>query len=368
MGYKYRAVEGMVSLVDLNALKGKRVLVTGDTGFKGSWLCLWLSELGAEVTGVALQANSQNTLFLSLAKAELLQHIDCDIRDQEVIQRVIVAARPEVVFHLAAQALVRVSYLEPQTTFATNLLGSVNILEAVRACESINALVFITSDKCYLNKEWLWGYRENDELGGRDPYSASKACAELAFRAYRESFFAKRRTLGAASARAGNVIGGGDRSADRIIPDAIASLEAGVPIAVRNPGSTRPWQHALDPLCGYLKLAIALACDPMEFSGAWNFGPDERSIRTVDDLAREAVTAWGGGQVVHHLEDNAPHESTLLYLSSEKARRLLGWQPRWDFTRAVYETVAWYRAVYEGGSPLTVSRRQIKEYMAELAT
>jgi CDP-glucose 4,6-dehydratase len=357
----------MVSSVDLDFFAGKRVVVTGDTGFKGSWLCLWLAELGAEVTGIALPAEAKNALFPSLAEAKVVRHVDCDIRDHVMTRRIIIAARPEVVFHLAAQALVRVSYQEPQVTFATNLLGSVNVLEAVRACETVRSLVYITSDKCYLNREWLWGYRENDELGGRDPYSASKACAELAFRAYNESFFCKREALGAATTRAGNVIGGGDRSADRIIPDTIASLEAGKPIIVRNPRSSRPWQHALDPLCGYLKLAIALARDPIAFGGAWNFGPDERSIRTVDDLARLAVIEWGDGEIVHQPEPDAPHESTLLHLSSEKAHRLLGWQARWDFARAVHQTIAWYRAVYHGAAPLAVSQRQIKEYMAELA-
>jgi CDP-glucose 4,6-dehydratase len=350
----------------LGYFSGKRVVVTGDTGFIGSWLSLWLAELGAEVIGVALPPKSHNVLFQSLAAAKLVNHIDCDIRDLEATCREIVAARPQIVFHLAAQALVRLSYADPQLTFATNVLGSVNVLEAVRACESVCSLVYITSDKCYLNKEWIWGYRENDELGGHDPYSASKACAELAFRAYSKSFLCKRADLGAASARAGNVIGGGDRSPNRIIPDTIAALEAGKPIVLRNPSSTRPWQHALDPLCGYLMLAIALARDPETFSGAWNFGPDERSIRTVEDVARMAVTAWGGGEIIHGPDPNAPHEATLLSLSSDKAHRLLRWQTRWDFARAVSATIDWYRAVYDGMAPIDVSRRQIRDYMAEL--
>jgi CDP-glucose 4,6-dehydratase len=295
-----------------------------------------------------------------------VNHVDCDIRDLEATCRVFISMRPDIVFHLAAQALVRLSYADPQLTFATNVLGSVNVLEAVRACESVCSLVYITSDKCYLNKEWIWGYRENDELGGRDPYSASKACAELAFRAYSDSFLRKRRGLGAASTRAGNVIGGGDRSADRIIPDTIAALEAAKPIVLRNPGATRPWQHALDPLCGYLMLAAALARDPETFSGAWNFGPDERSIRTVEDVARLAATTWGGGEIIHEPDPKAPHEATLLALSSDKARRLLGWQARWDFVRAVSATIDWYRDVYHGMAPIDVSRRQIKDYMEEL--
>jgi CDP-glucose 4,6-dehydratase len=358
-------VESVVMSVGFGYFAGKRVVVTGDTGFIGSWLSLWLAELGAEVIGISLPAKSHNVLFHNLAAAKRISHIDCDIRDLETTCRVILAARPQIVFHLAAQALVRLSYTDPQLTFATNVLGSVNVLEAVRTCESVGSLVYITSDKCYLNKEWLWGYRENDELGGHDPYSASKACAELAFQAYSDSFLCKREGLGTASTRAGNVIGGGDRSPDRIIPDTIAALEAGKPIVLRNPSSTRPWQHVLDPLCGYLMLATALAQDPKAFSGAWNFGPDERSIRTVEDVARVAVTAWGGGEIVHAPDLNAPHEAKLLFLSSDKARRLLGWQARWDFVRAVSAAIDWYRSVNDGMAPVDVSRQQIGDYMAQ---
>jgi len=355
-------VESVVSEA-LKAYAGKRVLVTGDTGFKGSWLCLWLSEIGAEVSGLALPVKPSNVLFPQLEKAKVVRHVDCDIRDVETTRKVIHDARPEFVFHMAAQALVRLSYEQPQETFATNLLGSVNVLEAVRSSDSIRALVYITSDKAYLNKEWPWGYRENDELGGHDPYSASKACAELAFTAYRESFLKHRPGLGAASTRAGNVIGGGDRSADRIIPDAIRALEAKEPIVLRNPTATRPWQHVLDPLYGYLKLAVALSRDPKGFSGAWNFGPGDGSIRTVDDLARQAAAAWGGGKIVHKPDLIAPHEATLLHLSSAKANRQLNWYAQWDFQRAVAETAGWYRAVYEGETPLEVSRRQIASHM-----
>jgi CDP-glucose 4,6-dehydratase len=358
-------MESLVS-ADLDTFAGRRVLVTGDTGFKGAWLTLWLAELGADVSGLALPVTPASVLFPQVAAAGLVRHVDCDVRDLDATRRTIAAAQPEFVFHLAAQALVRQSYAEPQVTFATNVLGSVNVLEAVRACESVRALVYITSDKCYLNKEWVWGYRENDELGGHDPYSASKACAELAFRAYADSFLAQRHGLGAATTRAGNVIGGGDRSADRIIPDTIAALEGGKPIVLRNPGATRPWQHVLEPLHGYLKLAAALVRDPKAFAGAWNFGPTERSIRTVGDLAGEAVKAWGGGEIVHQPVANAPHEAGLLHLSSDKANRLLDWHARWDFARSVAETVGWYRAVHGGEAPLDVSRRQIAGYMQEL--
>lgn len=356
----------MVIAPHLEFFAGKRVLVTGDTGFKGSWLCLWLAELGAEVTGLALPVEPYNVLFPSVAKAGLVKHVDCDIRDFEAVRRTMTQVQPEIVFHLAAQALVRRSYAEPQLTFATNLLGSVNLLEAVRGCDSVRTLVYITSDKCYVNKEWLWGYRENDELGGRDPYSASKACAELSMQAYQHSYFAYREGFGAASTRAGNVIGGGDRSPDRIVPDAIAALLSGQSIVLRNPNATRPWQHVLDPLHGYLTLAIALARDPKQIAGAYNFGPHESSIRTVDELARLAAKLWGGGEVVHRVDPDAPHESRLLYLSSEKAHRMLGWYPNWAFDRAVTEAVTWYREVRDGRVPLDVARRQIRTFMEEL--
>jgi CDP-glucose 4,6-dehydratase len=230
----------------------------------------------------------------------------------------------------------------------------------------VRSLVYITSDKCYFNKEWLSGYREDDELGGRDPYSASKACAELAIQAYEHSYFSRREQFGAASARAGNVIGGGDRSADRIFPDTIAAVSTGRPVVLRNPNATRPWQHVLDPLHGYLMLAIALTREPRRMAGAYNFGPHDSSIRTVDELANLAVKVWGGGKVVHRPDPDAPHESTLLYLSSEKARQMLGWYPRWAFDRAVTEATSWYREVSSAGTPLEVSKKQIGSFMSEL--
>lgn len=346
---------------------GARVFVTGDTGFKGSWLALWLAEIGAQVTGFALPAEPAALLARAAGADGRFHHVDGDIRDLDALRAAMAAAQPEYVFHLAAQALVRRSYHEPQLTFHTNLLGSVNVLESVRGVDSVRSLVYITSDKCYFNKELTRGYREDDELGGHDPYSASKACAELAIRAYRDSFFARRPTLGAASTRAGNVIGGGDRSPDRIVPDAIAALEAGHPIVLRNPRATRPWQHVLDPLHGYLRLALALQDDPAGFGEAWNFGPDQRDIRTVEDLARAVAAAWGGGDVVHAPEANAPHEATLLHLSSDKAHHRLGWRARWDFARAAAETAQWYREVSRGKSPSDAARDQIDIYMREIA-
>jgi CDP-glucose 4,6-dehydratase len=348
---------------DLRIFAGKRVLLTGDTGFKGSWLALWLSELGAEVVGLALPAPPENVLFPGICP--LIRHIDGDIRDLQVVRRAMAEAQPAFVFHLAAQSLVRKSYEEPQATFATNVLGSTNVLEAVRLAGGISALIYVTTDKCYRVRETAGGYREEDELGGRDPYSASKACAELVFQAYRESFLAGREGFGAASARAGNVIGGGDRAIDRIVPDTIAALEAGRPVRLRNPGHVRSWLHVLDPLYGYLRLAAALASDPQGLSGAWNFGPGTQSIRSVEDLVRAIIAEWRSGEIAYAPAEGAPHEAAALYLSSEKARRELGWRALWPFERAAAETARWYRSVGTGRAPLDVTRAQIRAYMAE---
>jgi len=349
----------------LEVFAGKRVLLTGDSGFKGSWLALWLAELGAEVTGLSLPPAPHNLLFASARVG--FRHVDGDIRDLDLVVRALKDARPDFVFHLAGQALVRRSYAEPQATFATNLIGSVNVLEAVRHTDGIRALVYVTTDHCYRDRDWLWGYRENDELGGRDPYAASKACAELALKAYRESFFSARSGLGTASARAGNVIGGGDRAADRVVPDAVAALESGRAVRLRNPAATRSWLHVLDPLCGYLELAAALARDPVHFSGAWNFGPAEDGIRSVEDLARTVVAAWGAGRIEHAAELSPPHEAAALHLSSEKARRELGWRAIWGFERAAGEAVRWYRAVAAGKPPAAAALEQIASYTHDRA-
>lgn len=347
----------------LGAFAGRRVLLTGDTGFKGSWLAMLLVELGAEVTGFSLPPLPANLLYPDVARH--IRHIDGDIRDLAAVRSAVAVARPEFVFHLAAQALVRLSYDQPQPTFATNLMGSVNVLEAVRLADGIRSAIFITSDKCYRDKAWVWGYRENDELGGSDPYSASKACAELALEAYRQSFLADKPGLGAASVRAGNVIGGGDRAADRIVPDTIGALEAGKPVLLRSPRSIRPWQHVLNPLCGYLELAAALAIEPGRFSGSWNFGPGENGMRTVEELARALVSAWGTGEIRHEPEPDQPHEVAVLHLSSEKANRELGWRALWGFERSAMETARWYREVGAGRRPIDASREQIRSYLSE---
>ena len=356
-------MDQMVSPSSFERFRGRRVLVTGDTGFKGSWLCLWLHQLGAQVLGYALPPEQLDDHFNLLGLENLIEHVTGDIRDLAAVQVVFERFQLEIVFHLAAQPLVRYSYVEPKLTFDTNVAGSVNILEAVRLCASVQAFVYVTSDKCYRNNEWIWGYRENDELGGHDPYSASKAAAELVFSSYQDSFFRVRPSFGAATVRAGNVIGGGDWAADRIVPDAIRALKAGEAIHLRNPNSTRPWQHVLEPLSGYLLTAVNLLDQPRDFSGAWNFGPDTRSIRTVGDLAQMIVTEWGEGRVEIAPQVNAPHEARLLHLNCDKAHQLMQWHPRWDVARAIAETVGWYRDVHEGGNVLDISSRQISAYM-----
>lgn len=356
-------MDQMVNKDSLEVFSGKRVLVTGDTGFKGSWLCLWLHQLGAQVYGYALQPENMEDHFNLLGLDSLIEHVTGDIRDLSAVQAAFDKFQPEILFHLAAQPLVRFSYDEPKLTFDTNVSGSVNILEASRKCESLKALVYVTSDKCYRNNEWIWGYRENDELGGHDPYSASKAAAELVFSSYQNSFFNARLSFGAATVRAGNVIGGGDWAVDRIVPDAIRALRSGKEIFLRNPNSTRPWQHVLEPLSGYLLVAAKLLAEPKRYSGAWNFGPDAQSIRTVKDLAEMIVADWGSGRVEVAPQFHAPHEATLLHLNCDKAHQLLNWQPKWEVSRAIGETVAWYRGVHLGQKALKISSRQITEYM-----
>lgn len=349
------------------SFRGRRVLVTGHTGFKGSWLALWLTRMGAQVMGYALPPERDDDHFNLIGLEGKIEHVIGDIRDAAAVQQAFDHFHPEIVFHLAAQPLVRLSYAEPKLTFDTNIAGSVNILEAVRTSASVKALVYITSDKCYRNNEWIWGYRENDELGGHDPYSASKAAAELVFSSYQDSFFHARADFGAATVRAGNVIGGGDWALDRIVPDTMRALRAGAPIRLRNPGSTRPWQHVLEPLSGYLMIAAKLLEAPARYAGAWNFGPRGESIRTVHDLAEAAVRQWGGGKVEIAQQADAPHEAGLLHLNCDKAHQLLGWHPLWDFERTVAETVRWYREVTAGASALDVSSRQIQDYMESQA-
>jgi CDP-glucose 4,6-dehydratase len=346
--------------------KGRRVFITGHTGFKGSWLAFLLNEIGAEVLGYALPPVGKKNHFELLGLAQTIGHVEADIRDGEKLTAAMSGFQPEFVFHLAAQALVRPSYADPKTTFETNVMGSVNLLEAVRHCESVRSLVYITSDKCYENLEWLWGYRENDRLGGHDPYSASKASAEMVFSAYARSFFFDRPKLGAASTRAGNVIGGGDWAVDRIIPDFVRAIESKKPIDLRNPSATRPWQHVLEPLSGYLLLAERLREEPSAFAGSWNFGPPSKEVRTVLEVAEHLIARFGCGSINCESSEKNPHEAGLLQLNCDRAHQKLGWYPRWDFERTIDMTAGWYKNVQGGEEAKKVTRQQLYDYFPEI--
>ncbi len=343
-----------------------RVLVTGHTGFKGSWLCEWLLSLGADVTGFALEAETTPALFTQLNLDRRLRHVTGDVRDYAALGRLMEETQPRFVFHLAAQPLVRRSYREPRYTWETNVLGTVNLLESLRLVTGPCAAVIVTSDKCYENKEWVHGYRETDPLGGHDPYSSSKAAAEVAVASWRTSFLSASPRIRIASVRAGNVIGGGDWSEDRIVPDCVRALLAGRAINVRNPLATRPWQHVLEPTQAYLMLAAALAAHPTDarLEGAFNVGPDADSNRPVGDLVAAILDCWPG-EWVDTSGGEAPHEASLLHLDSAKIRAVLGWRPAWDFEQAVSRTIGWYRAVAGGDratSPAECTRRDIEAY------
>lgn len=356
-------MDGMGLRSAIESFEGTKVFVTGDTGFKGSWLCLWLNKLGATVAGFSLPPERQKDHFNVIGLDKIIQHTDGDIRDLGHLQATMHNFEPEIVFHLAAQPIVRRSYIDPKTTFDTNVGGSVNLLECVRHTASVKSLVYVTSDKCYQNREWVWGYRENDRLGGNDPYSASKAAAEMVFNAYLSSYFEKRKGFGGASVRAGNVIGGGDWSEDRIIPDCVSALEKGFEILIRSPDSVRPWQHVLEPLSGYLLLGVKLLSEPSKYSGAWNFGPGDRSARTVRELVEAVIKFWGDGSYRIDSESKKPHENTLLQLNCDKANAILGWRSRLQFESAVAKTVEWYKKVGEGAEPAELTSKQIAEYM-----
>lgn len=354
-------METLVSSLEL--MRGRKVLVTGHTGFKGSWLSTLLIRAGADVHGIALEPHTSPSLFDELKLGVTIRSIICDIRDAERFTRHIQEIQPEIVFHLAAQALVKRSYADPKETFTTNVLGSLNVLEAVRGCKSVRSFVFVTSDKCYRNRELQRGYHEMDELGGADPYSASKASAELLYRSYVESFFSNDRNIGVASARAGNVIGGGDWSADRLVPDCIRALASGAPITLRRPEATRPWQHVLEPLSGYVMLAGNLLSRTIASGESWNFGPPEDDVHTVKDVADRSVGFWGSGSVVVDSSTPAVHEATLLQLNCRKAAEHLQWAPRWDYETTVERTIKWYRQRAEGVTASQLVERDIQHYV-----
>ena len=354
----------------LTIFRGQNILVTGDTGFKGAWLSFWLAELGADVTGLALapqKPRGEKSLFEALDLGSRIKHIEGDIRDIEVVGAAFDTAQPVFLFHLAAQALVRRSYEEPKSTFDTNVGGSLNILESIRQTSSVKSLIFVTSDKCYDNKEWTWGYRENDVLGGRDPYSASKAAAELLFNSFQQSFFKQVDGLAASSVRAGNVIGGGDWACDRFVPDCVSALARDKPVQIRNPHARRPWQHVLDPLFAYLLLAARQYEQPQRYSGSWNFGPLEKSNCTVRELAQLILAKWGSGSIEECHDAASVHEAASLQLNCDKAHRVLDWFPAWDLDRAVGETVIWYQQFFDGGDVREVTREQIGRFVEDIS-
>jgi CDP-glucose 4,6-dehydratase len=347
---------------DTHFWQGKRVLVTGHTGFKGAWLAFWLQRLGAEVTGIALPPATQPSLFALLGDKPWLTSHTCDIRDAQVLKGLAQAARPDVVLHLAAQSLVRAGYQQPLDTFATNVMGTANLLEAVRAVESVRVVVAVTTDKVYQNREWCYPYREDDALGGHDPYSASKAACEMVIASYRDSFL-QAAGVAVASARAGNVIGGGDWSADRLLPDAVRAWQVKTPLLIRNPHATRPWQHVLEPLSGYLRLAEQLWVQPA-LAGAYNFGPQSDQMASVKEVIELASSPYE--YCVTRYENNIiqPHEANSLALETAKARTVLGLQPCWSLAESVTRTMAWYRGQQAGADVRALCLGDIDQFEA----
>jgi CDP-glucose 4,6-dehydratase len=358
----------MENLVDPTFWSGKSVLLTGHTGFKGSWLSLWLQSMGAKVIGFALAPPSDPSLFVTAKVAEGMISIEGDIRDYSVLAEVFEKFQPEIVIHMAAQALVRYSYVNPVETYAANVMGTVHLLEAARQVDSVRAIVNITSDKCYENREWVWAYRENEAMGGYDPYSSSKGCAELVASAYRSSFFNPQdyvhHRVALASARAGNVIGGGDWADDRLIPDIMRAIVQGKPVSIRNPHAIRPWQHVLEPLSGYLQLAQKLYQDGVVYAEGWNFGPNEVDAKPVQWIVDRLTEAWGEGASWVLDDGNHPHEAHYLKLDCSKARSRLNWQPRWHLEEALKAIVDWQRAHQAGQEMRMVTLQQISAYNA----
>jgi len=353
-----RPMEGLGMKLFADLYRGRRVLLTGHTGFKGSWLALWLSELGADVTGLALLSDTIPNHW-ELLDLDIPQHFH-DIRDNETVARIVKETKPEIIFHLAAQPLVRRSYRAPLETWSTNVMGTANLLEACRITPSVRAIVVVTTDKCYENQEWSWGYREADSLGGHDPYSASKAATELVAASYRSAFFNLPDTPLLATARAGNVIGGGDWSEDRLIPDLVRAIANKAPLEIRSPNATRPWQHVLESLSGYLLLGQKLLEGKQSIAESWNFGPELDGNRTVEEVLMQLNTHWPelAWKVTSHPQ---PHEANLLYLDSSKARIRLGWQPVWTLDDTLTATADWYRDF--SGAGKIISRKQLASYI-----
>jgi CDP-glucose 4,6-dehydratase len=351
-------------MVDTRFWQGKRVYLTGHTGFKGSWLALWLAEMGAIVKGYALNPPTSPSLFEEAKVAEKIESQIGDIRDFETLKASILAFNPDILIHMAAQPLVRLSYKEPLETYDTNVMGTAKVLEAARSCPNLKAIVSVTTDKCYENKEWVWGYREDEPMGGYDPYSSSKGCAELVTSAYRRSFM-QEQGIGLASARAGNVIGGGDWAEDRLIPDILRAFEQNKPVVIRNPASTRPWQHVLEPLSGYLILAQNLYQNPSEFAEGWNFGPDEDDAKPVDWILNHMVQNWPGAS--WELDKNAhPHEAGYLKLDISKAKARLHWKPTWRLEQTLANIIQWHQAWLHNADMQQACLKEINEFMKEM--
>lgn len=369
MGVKSSSMESMVKR-DMfeNYYAGKTVLVTGHTGFKGSWLALWLHELGAKVVGLALDPFSEKDNFVLANIKDKIVDIRGDIRDKEKVNSLFSEHKPDIVFHLAAQPLVRLSYDNPVETYEINVIGTINLLEAIRNCENTKTGVFITTDKCYENREQLWGYRENEPMGGYDPYSSSKGACEIAINSWRQSFFNPneydKHGKAIASVRAGNVIGGGDWAKDRIIPDCIRALEAGNSIEIRSPQAIRPWEHVLEPLSGYLLLGYKLSIDPVTYAEGWNFGPNLDSIINVWDIASLVVKEYGQGELVDVSDPSALHEAKLLALDVSKARFKMGWKPTLSIEETIEFTVDWYKR-YQSEDCYQLCKEQIEKFIAK---
>lgn len=344
-----------------NFWRGKRVFITGHTGFKGGWLSLWMQSLGAELKGFALDPPLTPNLFTEAKISQCMESEIGDIRSYEAIQNSICSFNPEIIFHMSAQPLVRYSYKNPIETYATNVMGSVHLLESIRHIDSVRVVVNVTTDKCYENKEWIWGYRENEAMGGYDPYSSSKACSELISSAYCRSYFSDI-GIGLATARAGNVIGGGDWAEDRLIPDILRSISRGLPAVIRNPNSIRPWQHVLEPLSGYMMLAEALWSNPTLYSGGWNFGPNDSDSKPVAWIAEELCRAWGNQASWHVDTGSHPHEATYLKLDISKAQKLLGWKPAWSLSQALDSITEWHKNWINSVDVRSLCLQQINQY------
>ena len=365
MGTKHGPLENMVKPMRLNVdfWKGKRVFVTGHTGFKGSWLCMWLESMGVDVAGLSLNPLDSPNLFSEAKVGENIQNTFADIRDQKALVGAISAFNPEIVIHMAAQPLVRRSYENPIETYSINVMGTVNLLDAIRYVPGVRAVVNVTTDKCYENKEWLWPYRENEPMGGHDPYSSSKACSELVTSAYIKSYYSNSNT-GLASARAGNVIGGGDWSNDRLVPDILLAFQKKVPVVIRNPRSIRPWQHVLEPLYGYLLLAEKLYNEGHLYSEAWNFGPKDDDAKTVEWILDEMETKWGDGASWINDTNKNPHEANFLKLDISKANTRIGWYPKWNLDQTLGHIVSWHKDWLNKRSARDICLEQIKHYEA----